>query len=100
MSNHGSYLGCDIFLSSEWPQSILSIIPQETRVKLNDATGTNDFSDVSTFGDCDIADLAAAVRPRYHFATTHGVFCQAPVYRNIGSGESGLERRQARHFNH
>ena len=95
MSTHGSYLGCDLLLSSEWPQSILSIIPQETRVKLNDSTNTNDFSDVSTFGDCDVADLAAAVRPRYHFASNHGVFCQAPVYRNVGSGEEKWGQKYA-----
>mmetsp|Transcript_15460 Transcript_15460/g.31847 ORF Transcript_15460/g.31847 Transcript_15460/m.31847 type:complete len:815 (-) Transcript_15460:13-2457(-) len=92
ISTHGSYLGCDILLSSEWPQSILSIIPQETRMKLNDSTKTNDFTDVSTFGDCDVADLAAVVRPRYHFATTHDVFCQAPVYRNVGSGGTANDR--------
>ena len=61
-------------------------------MKMNESTDSNDFSDVSTFGDCDVADLAAAVRPRYHFATNHNVFCQAPVYRNVGSGGNSADR--------
>ena len=93
VSEHGSYLGCDLFLSSEWGQGLLSIIPNETRSKLNASTDSNIFSEISTFGDCDIADLAAKLRPRYHFACGHGVYVQAPVYRNVGGGSSTADRK-------
>jgi len=59
-----AFLGCDLLLSSTFPQGSLSILPPGTRNMLQTINGES--IDAETFGDGDVADLAVIVRPRYH----------------------------------
>jgi len=62
-TSHPQYLGCDLLLTSSYPQNSLSLFPPTITNILT--TLTPDFSP-STFGDGDLADLAVKARPRYH----------------------------------
>lgn len=69
--------GVDILLTVEWPEGIaegsavVSKLPKGT-----DATGIKP-----------IAEIAAALQPRYHFAAEPGVFFQREPYNNRGGAE-------------
>ena len=62
-TNHPSYIGCDVLLSSEWGQGIASssCFSPEDKAKLY--TGSN-----VELGSFDIAEVASHCRPRYHIA--------------------------------
>ena len=94
ISKHPSYLGSDILLSSEWGQGLLGILPPEIRREMEAVVPPGTFPFIAdTFGDCDIAEVASAVRPRYHFASLHGVHVAAPPYLNVSSGVGSLSRQ-------
>lgn len=62
-TNHPSYIGCDVLLSSEWGQGIASssCFPPEDKSKL-------DTGNKVEIGSFDIAEVASHCRPRYHIA--------------------------------
>lgn len=65
MALNPGFMGVDLLLSSEWGQRV--------------AAGMDLYSlfpsrvDPQNLGCADVADVAMAVKPRYHFAGTHGV---------------------------
>ncbi|CAO3622360.1 unnamed protein product [Mucor hiemalis] len=76
--------GVDFLLSHEWPEDVnqLSSIPV-----------TVDQSKSSVY----ISELAAALKPRYHFASYQNTFYEREPYRNIVSGFGAQEERPAAH---
>ncbi|KAI7885473.1 CwfJ C-terminus 1-domain-containing protein-like protein [Mucor mucedo] len=77
--------GVDFLLSYEWPKDIteLSSLPV-TDLKPEKC---------STF----ISELAAALKPRYHFASSQDMFYEREPYKNIVSGFGAQEERPADH---
>mmetsp|Transcript_10289 Transcript_10289/g.14549 ORF Transcript_10289/g.14549 Transcript_10289/m.14549 type:complete len:962 (-) Transcript_10289:1227-4112(-) len=67
-TDHPSYLGCDILLSSEWGQGMAgsNCISDGDRSKLNSSDVTDDA--LNEMGSYDIAEFVSQTRPRYHFA--------------------------------
>jgi len=75
------------FARAEWGQGVLSLLPAET------IAASLPNADLATFGDCDVADLAASLRPRYHFSSTHSLYIAAAPYQNgAASGSVSHER--------
>lgn len=76
--------GVDFLLSHEWPENIsqLSSLPV-----------TADQSKNSVY----ISELAAALKPRYHFASYENTFYEREPYKNIVSGFGAQEERPAAH---
>ncbi|XP_038053166.1 CWF19-like protein 1 [Patiria miniata] len=64
------FKGLDVLLTSPWPQGVFKYS--------NTLEGLNP----ETTGSSLIADLALAVRPRYHFAAQEGAFYERLPYRN------------------
>lgn len=73
-TNHPSYVGCDLLLTSEWGQGMASItsscLTNAERTKLglklaSDTDGTNTGNEIGSY---DIAEIASQCRPRYHIA--------------------------------
>jgi len=62
-----SFMGVDLLLSSEWGQRVAAGVDLYSLF----APGSN--VDPQNLGCADVADIAIAVKPRYHFAGTHGV---------------------------
>lgn len=62
-TNHPSYVGCDLLLTSDWGQGMASssCIPPEDQTKMNTANAIE-------VGSFDIAEVASMCRPRYHVA--------------------------------
>lgn len=78
--------GVDFLLSHEWPQDIneLSSLPLSEKV---DPAKNSHY----------ISELAAALKPRYHFAANQDVFYEREPYKNIVSGFGAQEERPAGH---
>lgn len=57
--HHVSYVGCDILLSSEWPQGMEQVIPKTIDKHID--------IDIE-IGSFDVAHIALHARPRYHIA--------------------------------
>jgi hypothetical protein len=77
--------GVDFLLSYEWPKDIteLSSLPiADLKQDKNSAY---------------ISELAAALKPRYHFAASQDLFYEREPYRNIVSGFGAQEERPADH---
>ena len=71
------FMGCDVFLSSDWPRGC--------DVGADDAAvaGLRDLGVYAhAVGSDRVAEAAVACRPRYHFAGTHGAFWARAPYRN------------------
>jgi hypothetical protein len=77
--------GVDFLVSYEWPKDIceLSSLPAVQQ----------DDTKSSTF----ISELAAALKPRYHFAASQSTFYEREPYKNIVSGFGASEERAAGH---
>lgn len=77
--NHVSYLGCDILMSSEWPQGV-----ETTLVSSN--PNNNNKRNISF----DVADVALAARAQYHVSLhkQNGEFQQSPAYWHVGASTS------------
>ena len=75
--SHVSYVGCDLLLTSEWPQGIEQVVLQQQQI-------------VDTVGSYDVAQVALHARPRYHVApATHGTpFLQSPPFRHLAATSS------------
>lgn len=77
--------GVDFLVSYEWPKDIceLSNLPAVQQ----------DDSKSSAL----ISELAAALKPRYHFAASQSTFYEREPYKNIISGFGASEEREAGH---
>lgn len=75
--------GVDFLLSYEWPKSVNQF---GAPVAINEEL-TSPY----------ISELAAALKPRYHFAASMDVFYERDPYKNIVSGFAGPEERPAPH---
>ncbi|RUS21953.1 CwfJ C-terminus 1-domain-containing protein-like protein [Endogone sp. FLAS-F59071] len=64
--------GVDILLTFEWPQGIARLSSQKVPPSL--------------VGAQPIAELAAGLQPRYHFAGKEKLFLEREPYRNVGGG--------------
>jgi len=79
-AKHVSYIGCDLFLSSEWAQGIADLDQKiftstdKERLKqslLDSAALSSDVKTIlSELGSYDITEIASIVRPRYHFSSS------------------------------
>jgi hypothetical protein len=58
----------DILLTHEWPESVTRLTTQNVPVNVG--------------GSAHVANIALAVKPRYHFATSEKVFYQREPYQN------------------
>lgn len=76
--------GVDFLLSHEWPENISQLSSLPT---------TADQSKNSVY----ISELAAALKPRYHFASYDNTFYEREPYKNIVSGFGAQEERPAAH---
>lgn len=77
--------GVDFLLSYEWPKDI---------TELSNLTATDlNPEKCSTY----ISELAAALKPRYHFAASQNMFYEREPYKNIVSGFGAQEERPADH---
>lgn len=69
--SHVSYVGCDLLLTTEFPQGIEKLLPP--------ACGQP--------GSFDVADIALRARARYH-VSPHTVFCQSNPFTHLVSSSS------------
>mmetsp|Transcript_907 Transcript_907/g.1403 ORF Transcript_907/g.1403 Transcript_907/m.1403 type:complete len:766 (-) Transcript_907:89-2386(-) len=67
-TNHPSYVGCDILLTSEWGQGMAgsSCLSNEDQSKLRQNYGPH--QNLNEVGSFDVAEIVSQCRPRYHFA--------------------------------
>jgi diadenosine tetraphosphate (Ap4A) HIT family hydrolase len=79
---HASYIGCDILLSTEWPQGIENIYQQQQ------PAAAPSMSILPLHLSYDVADIALKSRPRYHM-----------VFQQPSHGES-LQYYQSPPFSH
>ncbi|KAI7907479.1 CwfJ C-terminus 1-domain-containing protein-like protein [Cokeromyces recurvatus] len=77
--------GVDFLLTYEWPKSI-SELSSLSPIQINE-----DKSSIY------ISELAAALKPRYHFAASQSIFYEREPYKNIKSGLAATEERSAPH---
>eukprot|EP00741_Cyanophora_paradoxa_P003247 tig00000691_g3155.t1 len=69
-----SFKGVDLLLTAEWPKDFATNLPADGLPEGVDASWGSPVSSL----------LAAATKPRYHFASTHNRFFQRAPYRNRG----------------
>lgn len=62
--------GVDILLTHEWPQDVHAMSSQPVDPKIEPMSGP-------------VAEVAATLAPRYHFAAAEGTFFEREPYRNI-----------------
>ncbi len=109
-ANAPGFLGADLLLSSDWPRGQEVDLPESSFTSMAEL-GVH----LSAVGSDAVAATAAATKPRYHFAGTHGVFFQRPPYRNhpqppaqrrshvtrfIGLGRAAATKDKARKWLH
>jgi len=60
-AQHSAYIGCDVFLTNEWGQNVVSCFttPDSNRVIA--------ANPIEAGGSCDVSELACVAKPRYHF---------------------------------
>ncbi|PIK42295.1 putative CWF19-like protein 1-like [Apostichopus japonicus] len=68
--SNSSFKGVDILLTSHWPKGVTKYAVPQERINVNST------------GSSLIADLALALRPRYHFAGQEGLYYERLPYRN------------------
>ncbi|CAO3694451.1 unnamed protein product [Rhizopus microsporus] len=76
--------GVDILMTCEWPKNIK---------ELSAVSVDMDDSKASLY----VSQVAAALKPRYHFAASQNVFYEREPYKNILSGLGGRDERLAKH---
>jgi diadenosine tetraphosphate (Ap4A) HIT family hydrolase len=78
---HVSYTGCDLLLTSEWPQGIEQVLPgtEETNVSF------------------DVANIALAARARYH-AVPAATFQQSPPFQHLSAATSTVKVQHTGRF--
>ncbi|KAG1448179.1 hypothetical protein G6F56_009019 [Rhizopus delemar] len=74
--------GFDILMTHEWPQNI-----SDPSLAIKDASKTSLHA----------SRVAAALKPRYHFAASQDTFYEREPYKNIVSGLAGPDEREAKH---
>lgn len=79
MTSKTYYRGCDILLTTDWPQSMHHFLENEEYNKLQ-SLGVG----IGT-GNRDATSLAVLLKPRYHFVIGRNVFYQRSPYRNNNS---------------
>ena len=72
---HASYVGCDLLLTSEWPQGMDAFLANK------DDTGA------AVVGSYDVAELALRARPRYHIVP-HSLYQQSDPFSHLASSTS------------
>ncbi|ORZ14777.1 CwfJ C-terminus 1-domain-containing protein-like protein [Absidia repens] len=75
--------GVDVLLTTEWPKGIENASTTPPSAPLTTASST-------------IAQLALALKPRYHFATSENVFFEREPYKN-DTGSQNPQERQVTH---
>lgn len=67
-TNHPSYVGCDVLLTSEWGQGMAGSpsLSNEVQSKLRQNYGAD--QNLNEIGSFDVAEIVSQCRPRYHFA--------------------------------
>jgi RNA recognition motif-containing protein len=81
-THNAAYKGCDMLLSSAWPRDIQHFLSPTDHDTLKNMGGMGS-------GSKSVAEFAAKVIPRYHFAAdkSHNIFYQRPPYSNqTGAG--------------
>ena len=63
------FRGCDIFISSDWPREFYHFLDEEDLTNLKANIGLS-------IGCSIVADIAAAIKPRYHFSSKYDFFYQ------------------------
>lgn len=77
--NHVSYVGCDLLLSSEWPQGIEALLEVEESAPIS----------------FDVADVALRARARYHVAPGP-VFSQSAAFSHLAAATSTTNQHSGR----
>jgi hypothetical protein len=77
--------GVDVLLTTEWPKGI-----ENNSAKAPSSLNTTDYSSLA------IAELALALKPRYHFADAANLFYEREPYNNT-TGFGGSDERPASH---
>lgn len=80
-----AYVGCDLLLTHDWPRGFCRQLP-EGGVPA-DVLPERDLPEV---GSETVAEIAACVRPRYHFCATEDQFFQRAPYRQRTTAAGGL----------
>ncbi|CAM9607667.1 unnamed protein product [Scytosiphon promiscuus] len=83
VASMAGYGGADLLLTSEWGRGMEVDLPDRCFQELS-AAGVAP----AAVGSEAVAELAVAVKPRYHFAASEGAFFQRPPYRNFGNSGS------------
>ena len=73
--SHVSYVGCDLLLTSEWPQGVEHILGLVR-------------GGCADEGSYDVAQVALRARPRYHVAPALGSFLQSPPFKHLAATTS------------
>ena len=96
---HVSYRGCDLLLTTEWPQGIETVLKNNSATTMSnqstlatkangDDTNSNQNTGQPANISYDIADIALQARARYHVAvasTQTQTFVQSPPYAHLAS---------------
>jgi len=93
-ARHASYLGCDILLTSEYGQGLLSsdaiLFNDKHRIIQSFNSNNSTPLNLNDMGSYDIAEFATLARPRYHVAASSNAisfqhFTSLP-FRNVAQG--------------
>lgn len=79
---HVSYTGCDVLLSTEWPQgmeTLLKSVSASASSSIIDNASTTTAAAISF----DVADVALKARSRYHVAFDATIFQQSPAFQHV-----------------
>ena len=74
--SHSKFNGVDILLTAQWPYGIMKFSDQQLPQEDSDEIKATAFQSKL------VAELAVAVRPRYHFAALRNCFFERRPYRN------------------
>ncbi|KAL7560251.1 hypothetical protein ACA910_015471 [Epithemia clementina (nom. ined.)] len=97
---HVSYRGCDLLLSTEWPQGIETVLTTTKKTTTKTATMTTEKEDnlgtvvaaTASSISYDIAHVALQARARYHVAVSSAAnnhcFVQSPPFQHLASTTS------------
>jgi diadenosine tetraphosphate (Ap4A) HIT family hydrolase len=87
---HVSYTGCDLLLTTEWPQGIEQILAEPDG---ESQTQTQTNSNISF----DVADIALAARARYQVAPS-ATFLQSPPFEHLSAATSTVKVQHTGRF--
>jgi hypothetical protein len=92
-TNHPSYVGCDLLLTSDWGQGTANALTPQDRIKLGlqvdeEGNGSTDVGAGNVIGNYDVAEVASKCRPRYHIAPALLQTIQGEDQKQDGEGSS------------